>query len=388
METIMPFIVFLGLIAFFFYFNSPLGTALQQASVSQTQEQVSKEKLQDSQTPLKSWSPGKNENETPSLFIDTSITFGPNEGKIIEETNEVVFEFKGSIFQEKIKEKIYFETKIEGLDSNWVKTYQQKRIVRFPSLAKEYVFSVRARTESFVDPTPAKRTFRINISPYFKKISINSVRIKTQYNLSLITLQANLSSGERINITDWYLEGKKAKVTIPKAVKNYYHYYNSPQAENILVSQGERIYLSAGFNPLGRDKNFQLNKCIGYLNNSFDFPIPVSNSCPRPTKREISHLDPCCQEFIRHLRTCETPDYSEKPKIYGDQECVSYLNENFNNRGCFQKYSEDKYFLENVWHLYLNGKDITLLNDCDTIYLRDQNGLLIDKYSYGTPVCW
>lgn len=383
MESAMAFIIFIALIATFFHFNSPLekeSAVLQQASVSQ--EQSEKQSLLTTGLPKASANSKK-----PSIFIDTSIIFGPKEGEIIEETNEVTFEFEAKIIPE-TKEQIYFETKIEGFDNDWVKIYYKERTVSFPPGSKEYTFLVRARTGNFVDFTPAKRTFRINISPYFKKVRIYSVQNKTSYEPSLITLGTTLKREERINITNWYLEGKGGKVAMPKGVEKYYHYYNLPQPEDIFITYGDAVYLSSGFNPLGRNRNFRPNKCMGYLVNSFDFSVSISKNCPGPTNKEISHLEPCCQEFIRYLTPCEVPDYSERPKIYSDPECVSYLNENFNNVGCFKNYSQDKDFLENIWHIYLNGKDITVSNDCDIIYLHDQDGLVIDKHSYGYAVCW
>ncbi|XOA43145.1 MAG: hypothetical protein ACKKMO_01565 [Candidatus Nealsonbacteria bacterium] len=57
------------------------------------------------------------------------------------------------------KEQIYFETKIEGFDDNWVRTYYKKRTITFPALSKEYTFLVKARTKNSFDLSPAKRNF-------------------------------------------------------------------------------------------------------------------------------------------------------------------------------------------------------------------------------------
>jgi hypothetical protein len=86
------------------------------------------------------------------------------------------------------------------------------------------------------------------------------------------------------------------------------------------------------------------------------------------------------------MRTCETPNYSSNLKISLDSECVSYLSKNLNYAGCFMDYSRDENFLGKNWHIYMNSS-ILAINDCDTLYLRDQNGLIVDEYSYGKPVC-
>jgi len=397
------FIILLLLIAAVFSFYSSPGEEpleVQQASLSQTTEDLSREQKQNvSQNQTKKEQsflvsgyqkttvpPQITEPIKPSFHINTYITRGPKEGETIEETNEITFEFRSKTVPE-TEETIYFETKIEGFDNNWVKTYSHQRKVVLPIIWKEYTFFVRAATKNIVDLTPATRTFQIKLSPYFQKVRVSQVTTERSSQPSLITLATYLQKGEKINITNWTLEGKEGKVTIPQAVEKYYHYYNSPGPEDIILKQTSTIYLSAGFNPLGKDKNFRVNKCMGYLTDSFTFPIPLSKNCPRPTKYDIFDFEPCCQQFILNLPQCEIPDYSENAKVSSDKECTSYLDENFNNVGCFKNYSQDYNFFENVWHIYLNNKDITTTDSCDIIYLRDQNGLVADTYSYGYPVC-
>ena len=320
-------------------------------------------------------------------LIETYITAGPEQNQVIDDTNKVIFEFDKKILSEQIKERIYFETKILGFDNDWKKTSAKKRTVILPSGSNQYTFLVRARTKNIIDYSPAQTSFKINISPYFKKVNISSARVESYSKPSLITLNTNIKDSETINITNWSIEGEEGKIVIPQGVERYYHYYNSYINEDIFVKKGDKIYLSAGYNPLGKDKNFRLNKCMGYLTSSFDFPIPVSRSCPKPTKQDVSYLEPCCQQFILKLKRCEIADYSENINIRSDKECIGYINENLNNRACFINHSQDKDFLSNVWHIYLDGKDI-VANDCyDTLYLKDKNGLVVDIYSYGKPVC-
>ncbi len=320
-------------------------------------------------------------------LIDTYIVSGPEQGEILKDTNSVVFEFDANILSDSLKGKLYFETKVLGLDNDWKTTKAKKRTITLPSGSNQYIFLVRAKINKTVDLTPAQRSFSLNISPYFNKVNISSARIESSSRPSLITLKANIKDNETINITNWSIEGSRGKIIIPQGVEKYYHYYNSYTNEDIFIKKGDKIYLSAGYNPLGKEKNFRFNKCMGYLTSSFDFPITVSKSCPRPTKQDVSHLEPCCQQFILGFRRCEIPDYSENVNVRGDKECIEYMNENLNNRACFMNHSQDKDFLGNAWHIYLDGKDI-VANDCyDTFYLKDQNGLVIDVYSYGKPVC-
>jgi|GEM_PF-600001 len=320
-----------------------------------------------------------------TISVNTYIISGPEEGEVIDETNKVTFEFKAKVSPKETEGKITFETKIKELDEDWKKTSSQKRTINLPSGPKEYTFWVRAKIKDVIDQTPAKRTFKINTSPYFDKVKISSVRAETSSRSSLITLTTSLQEGEKINITGWRIRGREGSFMIPEGIEKYSPYYNPVPSKSIFIERGDIIYLSGGSNPLGRGRNFQINKCFGYLANYRDFPIPITKNCPKPTREEISHLNPCCQEFILRLGRCKIPEYSSNFRISRDSECVAYLNKNLNYGGCYRKYSKDEDFLGKNWHIYMNRDFIG--KSLDTLYLRDQNGLLVDKYSYGCLIC-
>ncbi len=323
----------------------------------------------------------------PTISVNTYITSGPEEGEVIEETNRVVFEFKAKVSPEETEGRIIFETKVEGFDEDWKETSSKQRTINLPSGPKEYTFLVRAKIKNITfDPTPARRNFKINTSPYFDKVKISSTRSQTSSRPSLITLSTYLKNEEEINITGWKIKGKRGSFVVPGGIEKYNPYYNPVPSESIFIERGDIIYLSGASNPLGRGRNFRPNKCLGYFTHYRDFPIPLPKNCPKPTSEEISHLDPCCQEFILRLGKCEIPDYSSNFRISTDSECVAYLTDNFNYGGCYRNYSRDEDFIGNNWHIYMN-RNIVVSDDCDTLYLRDQNGLFIGKYSYGRPVC-
>jgi len=325
---------------------------------------------------------------TPSpTLIDTLITDGPKEDQIIEDTNKVTFEFEAQIYSSEISQYVYFETRMPGFDDRWISTAYQTHTVTLEPGTNEYTFEVRAKSGQYVDPTPAKRTFKISVSPYFEKVIISQVKPETSAQPSLITLNSQLSPNEQINITGWSLEGWDGKVTIPQGVEQYFHFYKSNVNEDIVLQWGERVLLSSAYNPLGRDRNFRTNQCLGFLTNTFDFPIPIPLNCPRPESNDISHLDPCCQQFINALRSCQIPDFSDEAVLSLGSECLSYLKENLNNIACFANYFQNTDFLGNEWHIYLNNKNIVASYNCDTLYLYDKNGLLVDEYSYGQSVC-
>lgn len=219
-----------------------------------------------------------------------------------------------------------------------------------------------------------------DISPYYGKVKISSIQAETEYRPSLIRLRVNIYPGDKINITGWRVKTRKGEIIIPKGTEKY-EYYAIPR--DIIIKESLYIYLIGDSNPLGRDKNFRINKCFGYLENQYSFYPSFYSYCPKPKLEDISHLSPYCQEFILRVPRCEVIDYSyysDNIKIVFDMECRNYMDEKFNYRSCFKDSSKDEDFLTNYWYIYRNTNIIEPLHD--TIYLYDYNDLLVDKYMY------
>jgi len=333
-----------------------------------------------------STTPYTTETSTPeiqTLEITTKIVSGPKHNEVIDETNKITFEFDLKIPDP--DERTRFQTKVLGFDSDWKSTYSKKRTITLPPGPKEYTFLVQEK-EKAETTSPAQRIFKLNISPYFDKVEIRKIEPETKTGSCLITLNTDLERGEEINITGWQIKGRTGSFTIPQGIEKYNPYYNPIPTQSIFIKRGDKIYLSGASNPFGRGRNFRPNKCLGYFTNYRDFPISLPKECPTPTEEELSHFEPCCQEFIFDSKTCEIPDYSSSFIISSDSECVSYITENFNYGSCFRDYSRDADFIMENWHIYMNRNWI-LSNGCDTLYLRDQNNLFIDKYTYGKAEC-
>lgn len=381
MRLIIIFFIVVLAITVLFNLGQSLKGDLQEETVSQSQENAPQEQYLEGR--VFSESSGLAAIVPPSL-INTYITAGPEEGKAIEGTNIVTFEFEAEFSSKESEGWMFFETKVEGLDDDWKRTSSPERTIILPLGQTEYTFLVRAKTSNSTDPTPAKRTFKVNLSPYFRKVKISNVRVPYSSYPSVITLRTSLNKEEEINITGWQVEGKRGKTTIPQGIERYFPSL-SPK-DNIIIKKDDIVYLSSGQGPLGKKRSFRSNKCFGYLTESGDSSLSLPKSCPKPRKEDIFHLNPCCQEFILQIRGCEVPDYSRNFRIYQDPECVSYLEKNFNYSGCFRNYVGDENFLWNSWYIFLNF-DVATGDFCDTVYLRDQNGLFVDKHSYGQDVC-
>jgi len=216
-----------------------------------------------------------------------------------------------------------------------------------------------------------------DISPYYGKVKLSTIQAETRYHPCLITLSVKVYSGEKINITGWKIKARQGEITIPQGIEKYQSYITP---SDIIIKEYTKIYLINDSNPLGRDKNFQLNKCFGYIKNYHSFYPSFYTSCPKPKLEDISHLNPYCQEYILRLSSCEIPNYSNNIKIATDSKCVSFLNNTFNYSSCFKEHSQDEDFLKNYWYIYVGTDIVEPLHD--TIYLYDSNGFLVDKYMY------
>src|SRR3989344_3510078 len=246
-------------------------------------------------------------------------------------------------------------------------------------------------TQPTAPPVTAPKS---DISPYSSKVKIAGLRTQTLSAPSLITLSTYLQQNEKIDITGWKFETKIGSFLIPKGMEEINPALPALLLQNIIVKSGDTIYLSSNPNPfLERDKNFRPNKCLGFLSSSRNFTLPLPQSCPRLYGSQLpSNLSYWCQQYINTIGNCKSQT-SEGLAQYGllsDSTCISYLDSNLNYGGCFSNHQKDQDFPSNQWHIYLDRRDKEIFpwnNTFDTLYLKDKNGLLIDKYEFGQRVC-
>jgi len=238
---------------------------------------------------------------------------------------------------------------------------------------------------------PTERTSTTEKSPYFGKVRISQVISETSQHPSLITLETNYYiREEKINITGWYLEAKEGTITVPQTLEKYdpaieVKEGKSLNYEDLFLERGGRVEIANDEPPKSTLESFRLNKCFGYLNNYYDFTLQIPQNCPKPKREEVLDLKPCCQSYVYYINRCEIPKYWQESVIHRDSECTSLITDYFNYPGCLERYSEDNDFFENEWHIY-TSKNI-LGKGLDILYLRDQNGFIVDEYSYGTLCC-
>jgi len=327
-----------------------------------------------SQTPLRT---------SPLFVLDTAITKGPTEDTKISDTNVVTFEFAGSVTPTDTTGRITFETKIEGVDADWKSTSSRQRKITLPAGSQEYTFQVRAKLTGETDTTPAARTFRINVSPSFGKVTQGSLRVAKSSSPFSLTLSTHLQSGETLSISNWTLKSNTGSFSIGLGAQRI-SAIGTVFQERIVLNRGDRVLVSGAASPFGTGGNFRPNVCLGWLAQYYSFPLSVPSSCPdRPSLQDVSFLTPACQDFIRKevsFSRCEVPSYSQNVAIAADAPCITYINDNLNYGACVAKHSGDSNFLKNEWQVFANRSFGHPIHD--TIQLLDENGLLVDRKVY------
>ncbi|MDP3015028.1 MAG: hypothetical protein Q8N28_01275 [bacterium] len=130
------------------------------------------------------------------------------------------------------------------------------------------------------------------------------------------------------------------------------------------------------------NRNLRLNKCIGYLEENYDFNSALPQNCPSIPRSEFAHLSGQCQSYILSLWGCKLPDVSFYNFLPGTDEgnaCRQFLN-TISHGSCYRKHRYDLDFLSNEWRVWI---DYDILDKYhDRLRLLDKNGLLVDEYIY------
>lgn len=196
-----------------------------------------------------------------------------------------------------------------------------------------------------------------------------------------IRISSYLSKGEDIDITGWKLKSNHGEIIIPQAVEIYDPSGFAPSADIVLKS-GNYLSMYTNSSPLAI--NFRVNKCMGYLANTYSFSPPLYTSCPAPysSRSEISYLPGFCQNYIFSLGSCKIPDadyLNTLPATNDGNMCRAYLN-NINYGSCFNNHRSDSDFLSNEWRAWVNQNILDPYHD--KLLLLDGQGLVVSEYSY------
>jgi hypothetical protein len=235
-----------------------------------------------------------------------------------------------------------------------------------------------------------KQTETNEHSPYYGKIRMSNISglYQNDPNKEYLSFSTNLKKDETIKMTGWYL---KSEVTGYYAVIGQASLLPFPftRAEsNVVLQQGDRVYLTKGFSPIGI--SFRTNKCTGYFEENRTFSPSLSLQCPRPKDEKLPVFSTDydrndeCLNLIDRISRCTTKD-SEFIRDLPDtvtQSCKTYITTQINYNTCVARHFSDTDFPGNEYRLYLNKFGPLWRTYHDTINLRDENGLVVDSISY------
>lgn len=207
------------------------------------------------------------------------------------------------------------------------------------------------------------------------KVKIASLQFPSEFHpYTELVLGADLAQDEKIDISGWTVRGRQGAFTIPRAQKVYSF---SGQESDIILAPWDQVHIYSGFGAKG---NFQLTKCMGYLEDAAPFIPSVPRDCPYISRSEVDRFSGPCQQYALSLRVCEIP--SDNPPVpVEDSVCREFLR-NLNYNGCIAQHRNDPDFFENDWRVWVNNQ----MNFFDPVYdkvqLLDLKGNIVDEYIY------
>ena len=188
-----------------------------------------------------------------------------------------------------------------------------------------------------------------------------------------------------VNITGWTIENsKKEKYAIPKAFNIP---YIDADAVDILLPSGGEIYAVTGSSDLGM--SFRENGCTGYLNQYYQLTPPINGSCmDHQSSGQIRSrfldlgLSGECIDFVSSLSSCRIPAFNFENSGRIGNNCITYISQNISYNGCVKNYRNDKNFMKNTWHIFLNRSQKLFDPKHDRVILRDSQDLIVDQFEY------
>lgn len=241
------------------------------------------------------------------------------------------------------------------------------------------------------------------------KIGLGNARSSTNPDKEYITLQVSRQNAFPITISGWSLMNDKSNkiiqvinfdasnrgvsdiVTIPQGtilVSTSRINFKKP----IVLKPGDKAYVITGKSPdaypVILNTSFKENECTGYFEQINNFYPSLQYKCPYPKTEAIGLLlDESCIDFIDRLGACRDPFLNNKNRIDLEtklsNQCRAFISNTFNYEKCSMFHRNDKDFFSNIWRIYLGISDRELwANKRDTITLFDQEGKIVDSYSY------
>ncbi|MBI3588816.1 MAG: hypothetical protein HY093_00155 [Candidatus Liptonbacteria bacterium] len=213
------------------------------------------------------------------------------------------------------------------------------------------------------------------ISLYFHKVRLSSVSAGSTYYYGTVVLTTSLKEKEALDVTGWQIKGRSGGQFVPQAIE-IFEPLGLAQDWDIILRQNDYVGIYTSRSANGR--NFRMNKCVGYLENTTHFTPSLPRYCPPPNRSEIENFSSRCYDYILSLDSCAVPR-GNVALPNNDFACRDYLN-TINYKGCFDRHRGDKDFLSHEWRVWSGSRFLDERHD--KVLLLDSKGLLVDLYSY------
>ncbi len=216
-----------------------------------------------------------------------------------------------------------------------------------------------------------------DLSPDFGRVEIASVRRPSSWgDGGGFTLRSVSELKDYLDITGWRIKSNNGEITVKGGASsvppvNLQRIVLRPRTSAIFYADQQSFV-----------KNVELNKCTGYLNNTYTLDPKLPKNCPRPDRGETIAFSGACQSFVRSLGSCEQPTSSELNRFTGSNNipCHEFL-EDLNYANCVGKYSSDPNFYSYGWRVWTSD-EVHFDSQHDWLLLFDENSLLVDEYIY------
>ncbi|MBI4034189.1 MAG: hypothetical protein HY378_01420 [Candidatus Brennerbacteria bacterium] len=218
---------------------------------------------------------------------------------------------------------------------------------------------------------------RVELSPDFGKVEVTSVKRPSSLGKGGgFTLRANSTLKENLDVTNWRIKSNRGEIAIKGGVADV------PPVNLKKIVLRPRTSAVFYADVISFVQNVELNKCTGYLNNTYALSPKLPNNCPRPERSEYISFSGECQNFIRSLSSCEQPTSNELNRFASPNNvpCRRFL-ESLNYGNCFNKYSGDANFYSYGFRVWMRER-LPFDPKHDRLLLFDENGLLVDEHIY------
>jgi len=188
----------------------------------------------------------------------------------------------------------------------------------------------------------------------------------------------NRTAKDVIPITGFRIESSRGEIfTVPQGQE--LPGLSGGTDATIFLRPGDRATITVGKQE--RHLNFRENLCTGYFDETSNFIPSLSHSCPRADTKSLADLSDACLNIISYVSSCRTAPASFPSRV-PDSPCNDYLNTHFNYVGCVADWRSRSDFYSHNWLIWMQRDREFFRNPVEHVILRDQQGKVVDEYSY------